>query len=1090
MANLETLELTISANAESASQGVNNLIGSLTRLSKVVGKSVGGLKLLVSELKKLEEYSGVKLPDFAKAMGAVAKNAKKITKEPIDIPTNKLDALKMKLEATSEAMEKAAEKGNKLTVANKKLQEIGLQQQIEKTTPKPSVNAPETKLDALRIKLQNLNEEMERAARNGDKLTAASKKIQISSVQKQIKAELEAAKKGRRELTKEEIANMGNRNAINKASADAKPYEVWKKEYDERMKQLQEERQERLKLADQQRKIWQERVAEEHRQKALAQETKDAAENSSVMSKVLERAKGTVQSIANGFHRISRILSTMLIRTAIRGLLKGFTNAWNSMYEFSKSVNGDFAKSIDTIKGLTLGAAQNIISAFAPALTALVPIVNTVAAAINYLANAIKWLLSLLGTGSELFGATTEEINKFSGAASGGSSAAKEMLASFDELNVISSKGGGGGGGGGTSALMPSDIIESQMAEIGIIASKASLALGLILACTGHIGLGAALIAVGAAGIAKSVTENWDTLPSTIKDKIATISAVTEALMVATGLILALSGANIPLGIGLIAAGVVGLATTASLSWWLDGEIKSRIAGIMEAVGVGLMAIGCILAFTGHPALGIGLMIGGAAVFGGGVALNWGFDTHIEGIVNHLDWVVGGLLLALGATMAFTGANIPLGIALLALGAVKIARASGLSDRLSQDVQGIMMALENAIGGLFLAMGALLAISGVNVPLGLALIGIGALSIVQAARMSWGLSEDIVSEVSYIESAVGGLALAVGAVLAFTGAKPVLGVALMALGAASLAAGLTMNWRFGDDVLSVSEKLEAALSGAELALGAIVLFTGASIPLGLGLIVAGATGLVASLGRKFGFDEEIVAIAQKIEAGVGIAFLALGAILTFTGVNIPLGLGLLATGGVSLAAAIVPNWNSLVSKLDSVVQNVISVLQPLIQTLEYVLELANGVAGLGGILPTNKTANAIVDAATNKGTNTNLQDSSIYNFYKNGFNKLLGKASGAYGIDRGDVFIANEAGAELVGSINGKSSVANQEQIIEGIARGVESANADQNTLLREQNTLLRQILQKDNSVRLSASAQLGRVTRQSLDMYGSMVGG
>ena len=51
MANLETLELTIRANAESASQGVNNLIGSLTRLNKAVGKSVGGLRLLVTELK-------------------------------------------------------------------------------------------------------------------------------------------------------------------------------------------------------------------------------------------------------------------------------------------------------------------------------------------------------------------------------------------------------------------------------------------------------------------------------------------------------------------------------------------------------------------------------------------------------------------------------------------------------------------------------------------------------------------------------------------------------------------------------------------------------------------------------------------------------------------------------------------------------------------------------------------------------------------------------------------------------------------------------------------------------------------------------
>lgn len=42
-------------------------------------------------------------------------------------------------------------------------------------------------------------------------------------------------------------------------------------------------------------------------------------------------------------------------------------------------------------------------------------------------------------------------------------------------------------------------------------------------------------------------------------------------------------------------------------------------------------------------------------------------------------------------------------------------------------------------------------------------------------------------------------------------------------------------------------------------------------------------------------------------------------------------------------------------------------------------------------------------------------------------------ASGGYGIPNGQLFIANESGPELVGQMNGKNTVANQEQIIEGI---------------------------------------------------------
>ena len=93
---------------------------------------------------------------------------------------------------------------------------------------------------------------------------------------------------------------------------------------------------------------------------------------------------------------------------------------------------------------------------------------------------------------------------------------------------------------------------------------------------------------------------------------------------------------------------------------------------------------------------------------------------------------------------------------------------------------------------------------------------------------------------------------------------------------------------------------------------------------------------------------------------------------------------------------------------------------------------------------------------------------------------------------QGDLFIANEngRGTELIGSINGKTGVANQEQIIEGIQRGVSEANSEQNALLRQQNELLRGILEKDNVVRFGASAALGRIARQSLDLYGNMVGG
>lgn len=49
-------------------------------------------------------------------------------------------------------------------------------------------------------------------------------------------------------------------------------------------------------------------------------------------------------------------------------------------------------------------------------------------------------------------------------------------------------------------------------------------------------------------------------------------------------------------------------------------------------------------------------------------------------------------------------------------------------------------------------------------------------------------------------------------------------------------------------------------------------------------------------------------------------------------------------------------------------------------------------------------------------------------------------ASGGFP-DEGELFMAREAGPELVGTIGGRTAVANNDQIIEGISAGVESAN-------------------------------------------------
>lgn len=69
-------------------------------------------------------------------------------------------------------------------------------------------------------------------------------------------------------------------------------------------------------------------------------------------------------------------------------------------------------------------------------------------------------------------------------------------------------------------------------------------------------------------------------------------------------------------------------------------------------------------------------------------------------------------------------------------------------------------------------------------------------------------------------------------------------------------------------------------------------------------------------------------------------------------------------------------------------------------------------------------------------------------------------ASGGFP-DKGQLFLASEAGPELVGRMGDRTAVANKDQITDGIATAVYAANTEQNQLLREQNELLRMILAK-----------------------------
>lgn len=220
------------------------------------------------------------------------------------------------------------------------------------------------------------------------------------------------------------------------------------------------------------------------------------------------------------------------------------------------------------------------------------------------------------------------------------------------------------------AAFAPDDIAAWLSLIMGI-AGGALLALGIILCMVGSVPLGVGMIIAGAVFIVSAFAINSNTIVELLQGPIGTIVMLVSTLTLVIGIILACTGTALPLALGLIAVGAVGLASSVALNWDTIPEKITKFfqdnAWIMAGVSLVLLIIGIILCFTPMLALGIGLIAAGAVSLGATVALNWNtIKEKVSNVFNAvINWVKTYGLLVLGILLCLTGVGIPLGIALI-----------------------------------------------------------------------------------------------------------------------------------------------------------------------------------------------------------------------------------------------------------------------------------------------------------------------------------------------------------------------------------------------------------------------------------------
>ena len=698
------------------------------------------------------------------------------------------------------------------------------------------------------------------------------------------------------------------------------------------------------------------------------------------------------------------------------------------------TAQGDMARTLEApanqlriLQAQLTQAARAIGNIFIPALNAILPYAIAVVQVIREIANALANLAGFKLTEVDYSGVNSAAVGAGSLAdnlddAAGAAKKLKQYTAGFDELNVFapntgSGSGAGAGGAGGFDFDLPTydflgDAVQTRIGEI----------------------------------------------KKMIEDTLAEITTIVSGFMLAVGAILVVTGVNIPLGVGLMAAGAVGLAATVGLNWTaMSSELASTLALITGVVGGFLLALGAIMAFSGaNLPLGIALMALGGASLVSAAVINWhNSDRHLTDALTTLTGVLAGASLAVGAMLAFTGVATGLGIALMAVGAVTLVSAAALNwnsipDALASPLSRVGL----LVSGATLALGAILAFSGC-MPLGIALMAIGATSLVSVMALNWnGLSDEIQNVIAIITTVVSVAFLAIGAALAFSGANIPLGLALLAAGAVTMGTAIMPNWNdLSDNVQQKISIITTVVGGALLAVGAILALSGVALPLGLGLMAAGALslGAVATLNWDFVVNsiKKVVSVITGILSG---ALIVLGVLLCLSGAGVGLGLAVLAAGLSLSYAAWTLDDNPITRFVRQMANSIIGLVNGVIDAINDMFHIQfNGLSVMGiTLIPA---------------FDIRLVDIPHIPFFEDGGFP-----------NEGQLFIAREAGAEMVGAMGRRTAVANNDQIVEGISAGVSVAN---DGVIAAIYALLNVVEEKDFSVNIGDN-QIG----ESYDRY------
>lgn len=586
-------------------------------------------------------------------------------------------------------------------------------------------------LNSITQKIERISEKLKE--QNTGKTEIVNQSAQLGAQLDAAKAKLEYMKSGQEFFTSDSI--LGQEKNVS----------ALQKEFDAAADKL-DKANEKIRETERRLNAAKEKAADLQKQVAGAQKSAQAlAPTTKALSPAAEKAEKSFNKLVGRIKGLAKRVFIFTIITAALRKIKQYM--WSAI-----QTNDDAMNAVARLKGELRTLAQPIVNIAIPAFTALAKI-------ITYTLTGASRLLSLLfGSTYSASKKAAKSLNDQQNAIEGVGSAAKKAskyLAPFDELNTISGDDAGGGSeSGGNAVNFDSDIGSGVNAVMALMTGIALIAIGAILAFSGHVGVGIAMMVAGALTVyGVYASDGGEAAKTLVETGLSKILIAIGPMIAILGVVLMLTG-NIPFGLGLLIAGIALFAVGEVAENWdlLSTNLVGALANMLIDISPYIALLGAVLLFApGHQALGIGLIIAGIALFAvGEVGANWELlGTNLTSALTKIFSEISPYITVFGLLLAMVPGMMAVGIGMIVAGIAMFAFSviAPNWDSITQALRGPLGKTLAMIGGFLVVLGLMLIFSGVGIPLGIGMLLAGGVSLAAAIAPNWDFIRDKIKNV-------------------------------------------------------------------------------------------------------------------------------------------------------------------------------------------------------------------------------------------------------------------------------------------------------------------------------------------------------